>query len=1807
MLAAANAAAASLSELKLNSVYVQRRVTSGGKMSIRSSISVWRAANNIELKQDDAVDAKFLLHIEHFCPPAYSSAIHPEAMALKAQIMEAFDYALVFPDHAHILTAFNLLKSFVMLKYPLHRDDRECLIAKLFTLLYDHCKYTSLVSTTCASLANLITAGRQQIDIVIDWRPLSDLFKTTFRFASEGTSYVDIDDSDKTKLQTNLISLVIACRPFFAIDSFDQIMSEAKDWMCPHSTSMFMGIYTLSYFLPAHHLVELKEVPHWVLEFFTYWEQIEHNVGWDERWVNLFWRIIKHATNIDWAPYAPRLYTHFLKIIDLSIGNPKFSHLKPIKHHIPSTFVIKRVESLEYTAIGGLAVTLLKYNTIELLQKLLSSISTYFHPSNQGDWTASLLEAIGSLSHYFAKYHHKTPYPSELVEQVVDTVLPHITSTLYSKKKNITLSACKIIKELAYLAPQKVFPKLLERVYASVGGEEVHRIVSELEVVSTCFHPLISQPEAYPEGISHVYNLLELASSSIDSSYPNKASAAFKFLNRIFQCVLLNDETVHNEQEDYASEHEKQAALSTSSFLDWSLLLLDSVLSFIKDSATKKDIAGRKRQMPTGLFLWETMELFFSQMSDDIYSAVLEKLAKFFSKSYYPDYYKQYSIILMAATLRNPSKALARFLPIFLNKVLKKQEGKYQLRDCSDEEYRWYLSLVGYSVFKTGNSLPEHKDTIISVCKVLMESGNKVLVKQAAKIVRKSIFSLTRYYPSNNRSIPKTLLAEQDCHIKYWGQTNEGCYPIEWFQPNENTIQFAKELIELFAIQRVAELDKYIDEIKTNPSSYDRMKVYNYTKGLSSVLRTAMFVVEDTDLAEPVHVPESKYNPPPIPITHGRVTIKELGDLTSKIYHAIDKLHTYMEKEKDDEVLILKQIVKVYYVLQYGINDVHDKNSDVLHEKWFTLKKLKTRNMLVFKSFKEHLTRQKLFHHRLPVTKCLKSTLSALNRLAVHNYVQVRTIAQEAIQRVLLHHPSVYHIYIPTILDLYESLKSEEVIKGTIHLFFKKQMMKRLRTNFAYVQRIFSTYVGIPQDAKLRPSTREQFSNFIQHFVLNNSDPTIVRQYSNVMINVSLNTTDIPNDVIIKEKAYVDKKNEESIHSVITMIGVLNDALLLHQKKDHLNWKDHLIFQNFATYLVGVSLRQLRDSYEGNCLNIAKFTKSFHAFKNTLDCTFYNLACDYPISRLHSVNLLSSLFPAQDMTYFEKCSENYWINHTKAQKPVKTAQVNEIAKKLAVTSVQENLKELVNNEFLDKMIHYLSLDQDAESQSYKLAAKVSQKLMTAMWPHSRHWLPSFGFVIQFATLFYGLTIIREETFFELIKPYIEKLRTRTDKEDQNVLAEIIGGLGRYYATTPDTPRTPEVISYLSDLLYNSLSTCSNELTDSWMTCIRYMSYNTKVHRLKFLEDTLFRLTEGNSPENISSQSKSLKFLKALMFEYTFKSKPYLDRVLVIAQKEFSNPYKQVRDEAFRLFTHVLVYQTQFQDKDGNLVVLQPPTLPADSIAAIDVLIKDATDASKVVDGKNITRETLIAMVEYTFSRGFSNTLLRLVPKLLPVIISFTADTNQDTSSLATICVTSMAQGFYSDSKLLDEIINSVKSITSTSWRVRRATLPFLQILFFNHSILFTPQQIDSVYNIVLGYVNDPQIEVREYAKNTLTSLLKSSKHDTARIKALISNATTQLSQSKTTSANASQKHQYILTLSSIVLSSPYQIPTYFPEVLDHLSRYSSSIFPLSNTVQNTLSEFWLTHKDTWEEEKLNFTEDEIEKMHDTVAYPSYYA
>lgn len=169
----------------------------------------------------------------------------------------------------------------------------------------------------------------------------------------------------------------------------------------------------------------------------------------------------------------------------------------------------------------------------------------------------------------------------------------------------------------------------------------------------------------------------------------------------------------------------------------------------------------------------------------------------------------------------------------------------------------------------------------------------------------------------------------------------------------------------------------------------------------------------------------------------------------------------------------------------------------------------------------------------------------------------------------------------------------------------------------------------------------------------------------------------------------------------------------------------------------------------------------------------------------------------------------------------------------------------------------------------------------------------------------------------------------------------------------------------------------------------------------------------------------------------------------------------------------------------------------------------------------------------------------------------------------------------------------VESSNGDLWTERAAALQFMQYFWFRNAINLGEDGSVGVLNEALRLLEDPKLEVREMACDTVSGVIRALSPERqqklrnsiiARAKEIFPDrkrrrTTGNKSAGKEDISPLPVRHGAVLALKALVMSSPYDVPNWLPEILMDLVRLASEPAPVKNTVSEALSDFRRTHEE----------------------------
>ncbi|KAJ1987545.1 Proteasome activator BLM10 [Coemansia spiralis] len=266
-------------------------------------------------------------------------------------------------------------------------------------------------------------------------------------------------------------------------------------------------------------------------------------------------------------------------------------------------------------------------------------------------------------------------------------------------------------------------------------------------------------------------------------------------------------------------------------------------------------------------------------------------------------------------------------------------------------------------------------------------------------------------------------------------------------------------------------------------------------------------------------------------------------------------------------------------------------------------------------------------------------------------------------------------------------------------------------------------------------------------------------------------------------------------------------------------------------------------------------------------------------------------------------------------------------------------------------------------------------------------------------------------------------------------------------------------------------------------------------------------------------------------------------------------------------------------------------------------------------------KTLLTFFLAGFSHGSRRLAIDNIPSVLPLVsVLQEQHDDEDVSRMAKVLLQFFSQILYTP-QILEDVATNILSLldnSSNMWHVVTKMLPLLCTLTFANRFTLAQEMRVRIVDTTVLFLEHDQIEVRQAASASLTSLIKCASSKV--ISDINSGFSAKLIKRLPRFRNGKQpknpaaynrliltRHAGVLGLSCLVLAFPYTIPDWMPEVLVQLSECIDDPNPIQATVQRTFAEFRRTHMDTWHEDRKKFTSDQLEILTDMLVSPCYYA
>uniref|UniRef100_A0A8C6U8T4 Proteasome activator subunit 4b n=1 Tax=Neogobius melanostomus TaxID=47308 RepID=A0A8C6U8T4_9GOBI len=1728
----------------------------------------------------------------------YADRLDSEADGLLAEIKANLSQAVLVRE-LWPGAAFWCRKLFSYLKLygrRFSKDDHVLFIK----LLYELVTLSNLEPYMMQSYARLLIQLLKKKELLsrdelqLPWRPLYDLYERVVYSKTEHLGLIWFPNS----VDHILKALVKSCRLYFPASSTREMLDEWRPLLCVFDVAMQKAISNMELFLPTITPVEehSQGFQLWFDELMTLWMSVQNQPSWEGHLVNLFARLANDNIGyVDWTPYIPTIFTRILRSLNLPVG---VSHMVTPRY-LTNTYDTGHLVLWITALLGGPGNPAQKELTC-----LFNSIASFYHPSNHGRWQSRLMRLLQRLPACVVRRVHRerhaTPCWITLVpecQRLTDEDLGQFTRSLsgaallamYSKTGST--DAAYALQNLALLTPELIIPPVLEKTYAAMETlTEPHTLTATLSCMIGMARSLVSTNNSYPEGRAHVVPLLMGSLPGVDPNDFSKCMITFQFITTFTTLVPLVDCS------SAPSTHSDLTEIALCARCRCFALIDSSTLEQTRDE-TETDTQTQLESL-VELGLSSTVSTILTQCSMEIYKVALEKMFNFATANIFETCVSGRMVADMcrAAAKCHPAESLRLFVPHCCSKIFHITDSH---EEELDKELLWNLQLLSEVTRVDGQQLLRYRAELEKVLKLCLHVHCKRAYTLTCSLLEHTLRSLSLIYPTEYRSTSRGF--DTDLPIRDWGRDGDvSALGVCWHVPSAEEERFVFQLLQSLLKPELQRIQEHLSG--EQPMSREELLqslaiVQHSLLGAGSLLRPLDGPHVPDLVPSMVKLGEIKLH---IGVDYGK---KKVLVIRTYLPAEVGSYHILEHSEDDTKSLFV--IIKIISDLMF-FRGSHKKEFD---SRWksFTLVKKSMENRLLGK--KRHiralLIDRVLLQHemrKLVVEGCEykvvhQDLLCDLLLLSTSTYSQVRSRAQSVLMTALGTYSFSYRDIIPRILQLLvpeHTATSEQQFKGALYCL-----------------------LGVPSGPCLA-SVRDWDG-------IGEVWPALVR----CGLSPSMN---------------LEKQS----------IGRLLDDIVERIHRQH---------DTTGIFFVPVSLKRVvMQKYEKlvndllDCLEDGDLPWKFEHMCADLLCLL--LRDDHPL-------------PPDAVLYFTQGLVHDSISIRKVAissvagilKQLKRPRLKITVKPSDISGIEEPAAVCVGDREANRWLQYDSsklpvTEQQWDTQPYPLLCMIrlyiylyNPPIPVALRPNIIHNIKLFGLLLFYSS---GEKIIYEYfTDAEFIDQLIEflSLEERKGKDSfnprrfclfkglfrnygdaflpllcsQRCVCEITAGLIRG-SKLWSFSKVDRLWQLLCPLIRTALSNITVETYTDWGTCIATVCEGRDPRKLHWLLELL--MESPLSGEGGSFRDASLLYvLQGGLAQQQWRVSELLHRLLAYLEPKLTQVYKDVRERIGSVLTYVFMIDVALPHTAPTSSPHVAPFVervldrlkPLTSEAEIHNHVQEEStpgsgdERTQAVKLLKTVLKWLMASAGRTFTTPVQQQLqlLPLLFKIAPVEIDESYDEmKQD----ARTCLSLMSQGL-----LYPEHIPSVLAmLINRSWHARFSVLTYLQIMVFYNlfMLLSLPAEVLRIRALVMQLLLDEQLEVRDMAGTTLSGLLQCqffpldcSLHTELQT---LSQTRVPKARGETNSgsffvADLVRRHAGVLGLSACILSSPYDVPDWMPQILMELSVHLNDPQPIERTVKKTLSEFRRTHHDNWQEHRQCFTDDQLLVLTDLLVSPCYYA
>uniref|UniRef100_A0AAQ5ZZM2 Proteasome activator Blm10 mid region domain-containing protein n=1 Tax=Amphiprion ocellaris TaxID=80972 RepID=A0AAQ5ZZM2_AMPOC len=1682
-------------------------------------------------------------------------------------------------------------------------------------------------------------------DLQLPWRPLYDLYERIIYSKTEHLGLIwfpkyvvfsftcgSRDIKYCSSLYLLLISvhaLIKSCRLYFPASSTKEMLDEWRPLLCVFDMVMQKAISNMELFLPTIMPPEehSQGFQMWFEELMNLWMSVQNQPSWEGHLVNLFARLANDNIGyVDWTPYIPTIFTRILRSLNLPVGVSQMVAPRYLTNSYDVGHLVLWITAL----LGGPGNPGQKQLTC-----LFNSIASFYHPSNHGRWQSRLMRLLQRLPASVVRRVHRERHaePSWITlvpecQRLTDEDLQDFTRSLMGAtllamfSKTGSTDAAYALQNLALLTPELAIPPVLEKTYAAMQTlTEPHTLTATLSCMIGMARSLVSPNNHYPEGRAHVLPLLMGSLPGVDPNDFSKCMITFQFITTFTTLVPLVDCSSAPSRYSDLSEIEKDLCFASAEFEDFVLQFLDRCFALIDSSTLEQTRDETETDTQTHLEslvelgLSSTVSTILTQCSKEIYKVALQKVFNFATSNIF-------ETCVSGRMVADMCRAAAKVC-VFV----------YISGDELDKELLWNLQLLSEVTRVDGEQLLKYQGDLERILCVCVRLRCKRAYTLACNLLEHTLRSLSLIYPTEYRSTSGDF--DSDLPIRDWGRAGDvAALGVSWHVPSQEEEDFVFQLLSHLLHPELQRIKGHIsgDQPMSRCDLLQSLAIVQHCLlGAGSILPPLDGLHVSDLVPSMVNLGEIKLH---IGVHYGKKTEKQ--PCSTHTQAVISFYHILEHSEDDTKSLFV--IIKIISDLMF-FRGTHKKEFD---SRWksFTLVKKSMENRLHGK--KQHIRALLIDRVLLQHEVRLRTQTVAVCEIKCLLLFSVRSRAQNVLMAALGTFSFSYRDLIPRILQLLSpqhTTGTQQQFKGALYCLLGVHSGVCLAStrDWDCVGAVWPALVccGLSPSMNLeKPSIGR---------LLDDIADRIHRQHDTIGIYFT-GCVEIANEIAQSEnptpcleapskEEMKEGQQRQRIRNLFFTRPVCIYVCLYFRP-----WK----FEHMATDLLSL---QLRDDHPLPPDAVLYFTQSL--VHDSISIRKVAILAVAGILKQQKRPVKKVSVKPSDISGIEEEAEgvcvgdregNRWLQYDSNNLPLTQEQwdsqrymekthcgyyswpremmIYAASEKpnddLPYEEMSEGEKIIFeyfsDPEFIDQLIEFLSLEERKGKDSF----------------NPRRFC-----------LFKGLFRNYGDVFLPLLWPHLEQLASDPHESSQRCVCEITAGLIRG-SKLWSFSKVDRLWQLLCPLIRTALSNITVETYTDWGTCIATACEGRDPRKLHWLLEML--MESPLSGEGGSFRDASLLYvLQGGLAQQQWRVSELLHRLLAYLEPKLTQVYKNVRERIGSVLTYIFMI-------DVALPHTRPTSSPhvAEFVTRVLERLKPLTSEPEIhnhVHEEN-TQETdertqavkllktvlkwLMASAGRTFTTPVQQQLqlLPLLFKIAPVEIDESYDEmKQD----ARTCLSLMSQGLLYPEHIPLVLAALEEMAGSRSWHARFSVLTYLQIMIFYNlfTLLSVPAEVLRIRKLVMQLLLDEQLEVRDMACTTLSGLLQCqffpldsslqtqlqtlSQTCLPKARGELASTGTSAHTFPSPSHNLVRRHAGVLGLSACILSSPYDVPDWMPQILMDLSDHLNDPQPIEMTVKKTLSEFRRTHHDNWQEHRQCFTDDQLLVLTDLLVSPCYYA